>query len=597
MLHAYDVTSGDVPTGTVYEATQSSLPQTIEIPDNFDVEAARAELRAARLRGDMEKAAELGFQLNAWWEMNADRSFGPEEQGYNSSPAPDRRSESHLPNGSSSPDWGTDVQISANTDIYPVKIASLSNGDLYAFGVWDDGSNYHGYIRRSVDDGQTWSTYWDGQFASTTTIFSPGILVDNDTLVYWYILDHPASNEMRTWVKVCLPGATDDPIYFGSPTGMFNPVDYRDFHLTTDAPVWGTTEYIYASWIESYGTGPDSTRVMSAVSYENDVSTWELGPTRLRASSGANIYYRGTRTAFGSNTDMMWIVAYLHPNAYPNTYDECVRGWYSDDYGSTWSTDPVNLTPYDNHLDEYDPAIAGSHSNTNWICAATQSDTTLGADRALRNVYSTDDGTNWTETGLIGAHDNFFPDVWVDLNSTGFYITSRQDRSGGDEYIRYMSKDINDPPTGPASINVNDDANTNLSGVYGSAVSYNESTGDAVIAWVSYEGADYSIWFDSEGWTGVEEHPGSVARGGFVNLAPNPTKNTATISYVMQTEGQVNISLYDASGRLVSNLVNEAKSAGTHSTAIESDEIAAGVYFVKVETPDGTGTKTMTIVR
>jgi flagellar hook assembly protein FlgD len=65
----------------------------------------------------------------------------------------------------------------------------------------------------------------------------------------------------------------------------------------------------------------------------------------------------------------------------------------------------------------------------------------------------------------------------------------------------------------------------------------------------------------------------------------------------MQTEGQVNISLYDASGRLVSNLVNEAKSAGTHSTAIESDEIAAGVYFVKVETPDGTGTKTMTIVR
>jgi hypothetical protein len=198
---------------------------------------------------------------------------------------------------------------------------------------------------------------------------------------------------------------------------------------------------------------------------------------------------------------------------------------------------------------------------------------------------------------LIGAHDNFFPDVWVDLNSTGFYITSRQDRTGGDEYIRYMSKDINDPPTGPASINVNDDANTNLSGVYGSAVSYNESTGDAVIAWVSYEGADYSIWFDSEGWTGVEEHPGSVARGGFVNLAPNPTRNTATISYVMQTEGQVNISLYDASGRLVSNLVNEAKSAGTHSTAIESDEIAAGVYFVKVETPDGTGTKTMTIVR
>lgn len=597
MLHAYDVTSGDIPTGAAYEATRTSLSRTVEIPSNFDVEAARVALKEARLRGDMAQAAELAFQIHTWWELNANSSLGPEEQGYNLHPGIERRDESHRTAGSSSPDWGTDVQISANDDIYPVKIASLSNGDLYAFGVWYDGSAYHGYIRRSVNDGQTWSTYWDGAFATTTRIFSPGILVDNDTLVYWYILDHPASNEMRTWVKVSLPGTVDNPIYYGSPTGAFNPLDYRDFHLTTDAPVWATSEYIYATWIESYGTGPDSTRVMNAVSFENDVSTWELGPTRLRASSGAGIYYRGTRTAFGSGTDMLWIVAYLHPAAYPNTYDEAVRGWYSDDYGSTWNTDPVDLTPYTNHVDEYDPAIAGSHTNTNWICAVTQSDTVAGADRALRNVYSTDDGVNWTETGLIGAHDNFFPDVWVDLNSTAFYITSRQDRTTGDEYIRYMDKDINDPTTGPASININDDANTELSGVYGSAVSYNESTGDPVIAWVSYEGLVYTIWFDSQGWTGIEENPGSVTRGGFVNLAPNPVKNIATISYIVQTEGRVTISLYDATGRLVNDLVNENKTTGTYSTTVESNDIAAGVYFVRVETPDGVGAKTMTIVR
>jgi hypothetical protein len=596
MLSAYDISSGDLPPSTSQEAAHSSISRTVKIPNDFDVEAARAALREARRSGNMQLAAELAFQIQTWRELNTKRTYDNLERGYNANPGHDRRNESHKPVGSQSPDWGTDVLISPNTDIYPVKIASLSNGDLYAFGVWFDGSAYHGYIRRSVDDGENWSTYWDNAFSTTTRIFSPGILVDNDTLVYWYILDHPSLNEMRTWVKVCLPGTSDDPIYFGSPTGSFNPLDYRDLHLTTDAPVYGTAEYIYATWIESYGTGPDSTRVMNAVSFENNVGTWEIGPTVLRASSGANIYYRGTRIAFGSSTDMMWVVAYLHPVSYP-TYDELIRGWYSDDYGSTWNATPVDITPATNSLDEFDPAVAGSHSNINWICVATQTDTVAGADGALRNIYSTDDGASWTETGLIGAYDNFFPDVWVDLNSTAFYITSRQDRAIGEEYVRYMYKQIGDPTSGPASVGINDDSGTELSGVYGSAVSYNESTGDAVIVWVSYEGSVYSIWFDSEGWTGIAGNTGDVTKGGFVNLAPNPMRTIGTISYTLKTEGRVIISLYDAAGRVVDNLVNETRPAGTYSTTIDSDDIAAGVYFVRVETPDGIGTKTVTIVR
>jgi hypothetical protein len=582
-----DVTNGDVIEG--YQVQQLGR---VVVPENFNAEEATAAIKEARRMGDQERVRELAAQLSTWWQNNTEQPAYPDDHGYNAE-APKWNSERNNPQGSA-PDWGTDVLISPNTDIYPVKIASLSNGDLYAFGVWYDGSAYHGYIRRSTDNGQNWSTYWDAAFATTTRIFSPGILVDNDTLVYWYILDHPASNEMRTWVKVCLPGTTDDPIYYGSPTGSFNPLDYSNLHLTTDAPVWGTSEYIYATWSESYGTGPDSTRVMSAVSYENDVSAWEAGPTRLAASNGANIYYTGTRTAFGSISDRMWIIAWLHPNLYPTTYDRTVKGWYSDDYGSTWSS-RIDITPNNNDLDEYNCAVAASHSNTNWVVLATQDTTTTGVNQDVNCWYSTDDGDTWIFQVWISNYDNDLADVWVDDNSHAFQGACRSNSSGA-EHIRYKVGSITDPTSWATSVIVNDNT-TNLSDVYGPSVSYNMGSGDAILAWSDYNSAIYSIWFDSEGWTKIEELPANQVSRLNLRLAPNPTSGSARLAYSISTEGAVSITMYDAAGRLISNLASGTKPAGEYSVEIDNANLAAGIYFVKVETPDGVGTRTMTVVK
>ena len=71
MLNAYDITSGDLPTGTVVE---SSLPQIVEIPADFDAAVAKAELKEARLRGDTERAAELSFQLNTWLAVSSSQT-------------------------------------------------------------------------------------------------------------------------------------------------------------------------------------------------------------------------------------------------------------------------------------------------------------------------------------------------------------------------------------------------------------------------------------------------------------------------------------------------------------------------------------------
>ncbi|MEE8597749.1 MAG: T9SS type A sorting domain-containing protein, partial [bacterium] len=63
------------------------------------------------------------------------------------------------------------------------------------------------------------------------------------------------------------------------------------------------------------------------------------------------------------------------------------------------------------------------------------------------------------------------------------------------------------------------------------------------------------------------------------------------------TEGNVNISVFDAAGRSVSTLVNETKPAGEYTFTLNNQNLAAGIYFVRVQTPDGLNTQTMTIIR
>lgn len=597
MLYAGSVYDGDIVTGTVQESYISPQTEVIEVPTGFDADAATAELKQARANGNTERGQELSNLLNAWWVQNADHSPTPMTHGSNSNAGLSYIEESRHQNSNPSLLWGTDVRIDPNNGVYGVKIASLSNGDLYAFSVWFDGSQYHTLVRRSLDNGETWSTYLDNAFASTTTILFPDIIADNDTLILSYILDHPASNEMRIWTIACLPGASYTPIYYGSPTGGFNPVDYTDLHLCTDAPIYGTGEYLYATWVEKYLTGTDSTRVMTAVSFENDVSAWETGPLRLEGTNGDNIYFDGTKTAFGSGSDRLWTVAWLHPNAYPTTYDRSIWGWYSDNYGSTWSA-VTYITPYDNNLDEFDPSIAGSHSNTNWVVLATQVETLFVNDQDVNCWYSTDDGAGWTlEPWVTNSYENYLGDVWVDLNSTAFYGVLRQDVSTSEEYVRYKEGNITDPSSWSGSVAVNDDASLNLSSAYGPSVNYNEQMDEAIIAWNSYEGNVYSIWFDTYSGVGIEENSGYEPAAGFINLAPNPSNGIAKLSYVVKTEGNVNISVFDATGRSVSTLVNETKPAGEYTVNMNNPNLAAGVYFMRIETPEGTAGKTMTIVR
>jgi hypothetical protein len=69
--------------------------------------------------------------------------------------------------------------------------------------------------------------------------------------------------------------------------------------------------------------------------------------------------------------------------------------------------------------------------------------------------------------------------------------------------------------------------------------------------------------------------------------APNPTRGTTTVSYSLAQAGRIQLGVYDVSGRLVRQLVDGERCAGTgtvvwNGTDESGARLGAGVYFVRL---------------
>lgn len=83
---------------------------------------------------------------------------------------------------------------------------------------------------------------------------------------------------------------------------------------------------------------------------------------------------------------------------------------------------------------------------------------------------------------------------------------------------------------------------------------------------------------------------------------PNPFNPATLINYTLHSEGLVNLQIYNSLGELIATLVNEYKSAGTHSIEWNSkgnsgESIASGVYYFRLKVNDFSQTKKMVLLR
>ncbi len=109
--------------------------------------------------------------------------------------------------------------------------------------------------------------------------------------------------------------------------------------------------------------------------------------------------------------------------------------------------------------------------------------------------------------------------------------------------------------------------------------------GQGCIGVVSGTGYIHQIGFwylFGEPGTGVDEGDLNPTRYWLGQNHPNPFNPITTLKFSLPQETHVTMKLYDATGREVRTLVDDALPAGYHSTVVEARGLASGIYFCRM---------------
>ncbi|MEM1042298.1 MAG: LamG-like jellyroll fold domain-containing protein [Bacteroidota bacterium] len=82
-----------------------------------------------------------------------------------------------------------------------------------------------------------------------------------------------------------------------------------------------------------------------------------------------------------------------------------------------------------------------------------------------------------------------------------------------------------------------------------------------------------------------------------VGNSPNPFQASTTITYELARSVPVRLSVWDVAGTRVASLVDETLPAGRHEYRFTADGLPSGIYFVRLETPDGSAAHKLTLTR
>ncbi|MCH8496727.1 MAG: T9SS type A sorting domain-containing protein, partial [Balneolales bacterium] len=122
-------------------------------------------------------------------------------------------------------------------------------------------------------------------------------------------------------------------------------------------------------------------------------------------------------------------------------------------------------------------------------------------------------------------------------------------------------------------------------------ISNDATGGDFVVAdairFVQLEPAIVSIENDSHTATSTRLHQNY----------PNPFNPTTTIQFDLSTPSQVNLSIYDLTGRLVKTSYSGWMSTGRHSIQFNADGLSSGTYMYVLETDNSRDVRLMTLIK
>lgn len=467
------------------------------------------------------------------------------------------------------PDWGTDILVIDDTLASDPHLLRTAGGDLYVVYKYMGpliSANSSVTICRSTNNGESWSWILDASVDDTTEIYNLDVIMEDETDSTFifaicnaqgddiWLLRYNITAGTTDWVEVTVGYVFDPAIdQLESATSHYMYMAYcvydtiLRFRASSD---WGAT------WTSSYGVHGGATvhnpdiRMLAADEIWSYI-VWDNGPITY---SKANDYQ-----GFGG-----WAGIAPHVHNFRGGSDD-VNGQVT----GYWDSDTVWVVAEENYNNTGDWNIVWDYTydGINWRNDSMFPDIDLANDPARDEKYFKllVDYESANQARVVYNTQTTMADTRVDYQFCQY---------GGWTTTANLSEHLSKVGTAPA---VNDLT----------------AAGGGMIAYCGYN----AIWFDYFWNTAVQELPVNEPQIIDLLLSPTISQDVARLSFTIQTPGFVNVSLYDAAGRMVSNPIAEEMTAGNQSINIDARNLAAGIYFVRIESPDGTGSRTMTIVR
>ncbi|MEJ2720825.1 MAG: glycosyl hydrolase, partial [bacterium] len=428
------------------------------------------------------------------------------------------------------------------------------------------------YFYYSMDGGLTWH---QGQLSSTLGVYGdPCVAFDGDGSAYYAHLSNPVAGDWLDRIVVQKSIAGGVGWSDGAGVGLNPPKDQDKEWLVADLTDSPYRNNLYMAWTEFdlYGSRSpsDSSRILFARS-TNGGTVWST-PVRVSDTGGScndNDYtVEGAVPAVGPDGEVY--VAWAGPLG--------IMLDKSTDGGVTFGTD-VFVTTQPGGWTFDVPGIYRANGLPITVCDVSWgphrgtvyvvwSDQRAGIDDTdVFMMKSTDGGQTWS--GFTRVNDDppgnqqFFPWACVDP-VTGFLWVVFYDRrdttglltdvfvarsdDGGETFTNFRISESSFEPNGLI--------------FFGDYINIAAIGGMVHPIWMRMDGGDLSIWTTTiSDVTGIG-HDVARADVELMQNYPNPFNPTTTISFLLPSDTEVRLSVYDVAGRLIRTLIDGRRAEG-----------------------------------
>jgi Secretion system C-terminal sorting domain len=282
-------------------------------------------------------------------------------------------------------------------------------------------------------------------------------------------------------------------------------------------------------------------------------------------------------------------------------YAGCISGgvFRSTDYGATFPVNVINtLTIVTLAVDKFNPNIiyagASSGSPPNYgFYVSTDAGLTFGSNLNPYNIWGVEENSN----GHLYTITTSAPYPFHKSTNGGLNWTAQGNLSGA---MRGLCMDIagNFYTSGNGGVfkSTNDGVSfTNFNFTYTSNQILCFQNKILVAASGTSNGGVY-IYSDS--LVGTKESNSSIPRKSALHQNyPNPFNPETVISYDLPYTSGAVLEVFDVNGKLISLLVNEKQTSGTHKVKWDGSEYPSGVYFYKLTADQYSDTRKMVLIK